>query len=631
MAGYSDSEVAELARTLQGKWAETNTTRDVRRQLRQRKLDPPLPPGWSRNIHIKHHTYEIDDANIVLRNRLVAAQVSIRVFAKSGKAQAQIDASNIRRFLDKVWLNFNSGYPSAHFLGTDAQVADGVWPAHVAWDQAWIDAALDAEDIDEYLQNAGLPFILETHDPLNVFMDMDRIQNPLRVVTIEEVVVGDLLNKRYKNTETGDEYSLLYNNGTFSQSSEPHSYDDLSHGFEEKVKIASVEDAEFVHRVLLEAPGIGGPEPLGLGKWPNLFKRPAWVFMAGDFSISTDPLERWKPITLGMYSMGNEVNMLRSARLNSGLLVGLPRLILVPDPDQGLGSVGDKEKPELIFNEDGTVTIPRGWKLAPLQLPTDTAEILDRAVVSVESELARYKPAAALTGTREEGVSSGYQQTVIADAAMTRLDPPLAIQSQGIKDILGLVLDGAKAIDEITEHKIDTLYVRTLNKGRASEGGNTSEVLALKASEIDDFEITVHQDSMSPTTRMSIIEAGRRARIAGEIDNIEFYENYCGYEDGVEMDKRATIQKMRDAMLPWAISTALERALAMATPQVPPVLGATGQPFGSPFAEPPQARGQPGGSAIPGYDATLVQHQPPKPAPAALQPSGGTAGMVRTA
>jgi len=630
MAGYTDNEAAELARDLQGKWSATNKTRSDRRQLRQRKLDPSLPPGWSKNIHIKHHTYEIDDSAIVLRNRLVAAQVSIRVFAKSGKAQAQVDASNIRRFLDKVWLNFNSGYPSAHFLGTDSQVADGVWCAHVAWDQAWIDAGLDTKDIDEYLQNAGLPFILETHDPLNVFMDMDRIQNPLRVVTIEEVVVGDLLNKRYKNTETGDEYSLVYENGKLDWSSEPKSYDDLSHGFEQTVTIASVEDANFVHRVLIEGEE-GNDRPLGLGKWDNLFKRPAWVFMAGDFSISTDPLERWKPIILGGYAMGNEVNMLRSARLNAGILVGLPRLILVPDPDKGLGPVGPKVQPELIFNEDGTVVVPDGWKLAPMQFPTDTAEILDRAIVSVEAENARYKPAAALTGTREEGVSSGYQQTVIADAAMTRLDPPLAIQSQGIKDILSLVLDGAKAIDEITDHKIDTLYVRTLNKGRASEGGNTSEVLALKAKEIDDFEITVHQDSMSPTTRMSIIEAGRRARIAGEIDNIEFYENYCGYEDGVEMDRRATIQKMKDGMVAWAIGMATERALALTTTQVPPVLGATGQPFGSPFAEPPQARGQPAGSAIPGYDATLSQPQPPKPAPAALQPSGGTAGMVRTA
>ena len=292
--GYTDNEAAELARDLQAKWGATNKTRGDRRLLRQRKLDPSLPPGWSKNIHIKHHTYEIDDSAIVLRNRLVAAQVSIRVFAKSGRALAQARASDIRRFLDKVWINFNSGYPSAHFLGTDAQVADGVWPAHVAWDQAWIDAALDAEDIDEYLQNAGLPFILETHDPLNVYMDMDRIQNPLRVVTIEEVVVGDLLNKRYKNTETGDEYSLVYENGTLGWSSEPKSYDDLSRGFEETVKIASVEDAGFVHRVLLE--GSAGQETLGLGKWPNLFKRPAWVFMAGDFSISTDPLERWKPI-----------------------------------------------------------------------------------------------------------------------------------------------------------------------------------------------------------------------------------------------------------------------------------------------------------------------------------------------
>jgi len=631
MAGYSDSEVAELARALQASWGTTNKTREERRQLRQRKLDPSLPPGWSQNIHIKHHTYEIDDAAIVLRNRLVAAEVTIRVFAKSGEAKAQEAASRIRRFLDKTWLNFNSGYPSAHFLGTDAQVADGLWPAHVAWDQAWIDAALEAEDIDEYLQNAGLPFVLETYDPLNVFVDMDRIQNPLRVVTIEEVVVGDLLNKRYKNTETGDEYSLVYERGTLSRSSEPKSYDDLSRGFEETVKIASVEDAGFVHRVLLEGPT--ADKNLGLGKWPNLFKRPAWVFMAGDFSISTDPLERWKPITLGMYAMGNEVNMLRSARLNSGLLAGLPRLIMVPDPDSGLGPVGAKEKPELIFNEDGTVVIPRGWKLAPLQFPTDTAEILDRAIASTEAENARYKPAPALTGTREEGVSSGYQQTIIADAAMTRLDPPLAIQSQGIKDILGLVLDGAKAIDEVTEGKIDTLYVRTLNKGRPSEGGNTSEVLALKAKEIDDFEITVHQDSMSPTTRITIIEEGRRAKLAKEIDNIEFYENYCGYEDGVEMDRRATLQQMKDALLPWAITKATERAVEMAAMRVPPtILGPTGEPISGPGAmQPPQARGVPFGSASPGLDATLAQPQPPKPAPAALQPSGGTAGMVRTA
>lgn len=631
MPGYSDSEAASLARELQNEWGATNEKRALRRRLRQRKEDPSLPPGWSKNVHIMHHTYEIDDSAIVLRNRLVAAEVSIRVFAKSGKVEAQQKASNIRRVLDKVWLNFNSGYPSAHFLGTDSQVADGVWCAHVAWDQGWIDAALAADDTDTYLQNHGFPFVLETHDPLNVFMEMNRIQHPRRVVCIDQVVVGDLMDKQYRDVG-GDEYYLNYDKDrdTIERVSEPASYDDRDRAFGKTVEIASVEDGDFVHRILMEGDK-GNDRSLGLGKWPNLFKRPAWVFMAGDFSNSTDPLERWKPLILGMYAMGNEVNMLRSARLNSGMLTGLPRIMLVPDPDKGLGDVGPKTKPELVFGEDGVVWVPEGWKVAPFEFPKNTAEILDRAIASVEVEANSYKPAPALTGAREEGVSSGYQQTVIADAAMTRLDPPLAIQSQGIRDILYLVLDGARTIDEITDHKIDTLYVRTLNKGRPSEGGNTSEVLALKASEIDDFEITVHQDSMSPTTRITIIEEGRRARLAGEIDNIEFYEAYCGYEDGVEMDRRATIQKMKDGMLPWAIATAQERALAMAATQVPPtILGPTGEPITSAMY-PPQSGGVPQGSAVPFMDATGVQPTPPTPAAMPIQPSGGTAGMVRTA
>lgn len=630
MPGYTDQEAAELARELQTEWTATNEKRDLRRQLRQRKLDPSLPPGWSKNTKIMHHTYEIDDTGIVLRNRLVAAEVSIRVFAKSGKPEAQQKASNIRRVLDKVWLNFNSGYPSAHFLGTDHQVFDGLWPAHVAWDQGWIDRALEADDIDEYLRNHGFPFVLETHDPLNVFMEMDRIQHPRRVVTIEEVVVGDLLDNKYRDAG-GDEYYLAYDKDrdTISQSSEPASYDDRDRAFGKTAEIASVEDGDFVHRVLIEGDK-GNERALGLGKWDNLFGRPAWVFMAGDFSPSTDPLERWKPLILGMYAMGNEVNMIRSARLNAALLAGLPRYTLVPDPDQQFGDVGNKTKPELEFGEDGMVIVPKGYKLAPLMFPTDSPDLLDKAVVSIERENASYKPAPALTGGREEGVSSGYQQTQMADAAMTRFDPPLAIQSQGIKDILGLVLDGAKAIDKVTEGKIDTLYVRTLNKGRTSEGGNTSEVLALKASEIDDYEITVHQDSMSPTTRITIIEEGRRALLNHEIDKIEFYENYCGYEDGVEMDRRAIIQQMKDAMMPWVIGKATERALAMAATQVPPtILGPTGEPITSAMY-PPQSGGVPQGSASPGVDATLAQPQPPRPATMPIQPSGGTAGMVRT-
>jgi hypothetical protein len=630
MPGYSDSEAAELARELQNEWAATNVKRDLRRQLRQRKLDPSLPPGWSKNTKIMHHTYEIDDSAIVLRNRLVAAEVSIRVFAKSGKVEAQQAASRIRRVLDKVWLNFNSGYPSAHFLGTDAQVADGVWPAHVAWDQGWIDAALEAEDIDTYLRNHGFPFVLETHDPLNVFMEMNRIQHPRRVVTIEKVVVGDLMEKQYRDAG-GDEYYLNYDKDRdlISRSSEPASYDDRDRAYGKTVEIASVEDGDFVHRVLMEGDK-GNERALGLGKWDNLFGRPAWVFMAGDFSNSTDPLERWKPIILGMYSMGNELNMLRSARLNSGMLTGLPRIMMQKDPDKGFGPVGPGAKPELEFGEDGVVWEPDGWKAVPFEFPKNTAEILDRAITSVEMEANSYKPAAALTGAREEGVSSGYQQTVIADAAMTRLDPPLAIQSQGIKDILGLVLDGARAIDKITDHKIDTLYVRTLNKGRPSEGGNTSEVLELKASEIDDFEITVHQDSMSPTTRITIIEEGRRARMAGEIDDITFYEDYCGYEDGVEMQNRAIKQKVRNGLVEWVISKAIEASVALSAAQVPPtILGPTGNPITSAMY-PPQAGGVPSGSASPGVDATLAQPQPPAPAPMALQPQGGTAGMVRT-
>ena len=631
--GLSDTEAAKLARDLQKEWGATNETRKTRRDLRQRKLDPPLPPGWSKNIHIKHRTYEIDDAVRVLRNRLLAATVSILVFAKSGEAKAQAAASRIRRFLDKLWLDFNSGYPSAHFLGTDSQVADGVWPAHLVWDQDWIDRGLEATDIDAYLKDAGVPFTLETPDPLNVFVEFDREKKPLRVVTMETVVIRDLLNRPYKD-EDGKKYWLDYDiiRKTIGKSSEPKTYDNLWGGnYAETITVACIEDSEFVHRILLDAPTSGGSEALGLGRWPNLFKRPAWVFMAGDFSNSTDPLERWKPLVLGMLSMGQEINMLRSARLNSGVMAGLWRLAFRPQADKGVGPVGDKPKPELTFNEDGTVSWPEGWDVGPFEFPTDAAELLDRAVASVEGELAKYKPAPALRGVREEGVSSGYQQALIAEAAMTDLDPPLAIQSQGIKDILYLVLDGAKAINEITDGKINTLYVRTLNEARTEEGGNTAEVLSLKADEIDDFEITVRQSSMSPTSRIAMWEEGRRARAAGEIDDIEMYESFFGYEDGVEMQRRAIEQKMCDGLLDWAIGVARERALANVAVQVPPtILGPTGQPIsgpGTPPMQPPQAGGVPTGSAGPGLDYTLNQPRPPAPAPVPVAPSGGQAGM----
>jgi hypothetical protein len=629
--GLTDTDAAKMARALQTEWSETNEIRATRRQLRQRKLDPPLPPGWSKNVHIKHRTYEIDDAVRVLRNRLLAANVSILVFAKSGEAKAQQAASRIRRFLDKLWIDFNCGYPSAQFLGTDSQVADGVWCAHLVWNQDWIDKGLEADDIDAYLKDAGVPFTLETPDALNVFVEFDRLKMPRRVVTIESLPVHDLLNKRYTDGK-GDEYSLTYDKHSgIDRTAEPKTYDDLwDGGFAETVEIASVEDSGFVHRVLLNAHTPTGEKDFGLGKWDNLFKRPAWVFMAGDFSNSTDPLERWKPLVLGMLSMGQEVNMLRSARLNSGVMAGLWRLAFRPQADKGLGPVGDKPKPELTFNEDGTVSWPDGWDVGPFEFPTDAAQLLDRAVASVEDELVRYKPAPALRGVREEGVSSGYQQALIAEAAMTDLDPPLAIQSQGIKDILYLVLDGAKAISEVTDGKIDTLYVRTLNQGRTEEGGNTAEVLSLKADEIDDFEITVRQSSMSPTSRIAMWEEGRRARAAGEIDDIEMYESFFGYEDGIEMQRRATEQKMYDAQIDQAIVIAsqivAQKVAARQPPAPPTILGPNGEPLAGSLT-PPQAGGVPTGSAAPGMDATLNQPRPPVPAAVPLGPSGGQAGM----
>jgi hypothetical protein len=631
--GLTDDEAARLARDLQTEWQPTNEIRLNRRLLRQRKLDPPLPPGWSKNVHIKHHTCEIDDAVRVLRNRLIASELSILVFAKSGEVKAQQAASRIRRVLDKVWIDFNSGYPSAQFLGTDSQVGDGVWCAHLAWDQDWIDKGLKAKDLDSYLKDSGLPFILETPDPLNVFVEFDRIKKPRRVVTIEKVVIGDLLNKTYTDGG-GATYSLGYDRSTrgISKFLEAKTYDNLWAGdFSETVTVAAIEDAEFVHRVLIEGPRSGDKQALGLGKWPNLFGRPAWVFMAGDFSNSTDPLERWKPLVLGMLSMGQEVNMLRSARLNSGVMAGLWRLAFRPQADKGLGAVGEKPKPELVFQEDGTVSWPDGWDVSPFEFPRDAAQLLDKAEASVEMELARYKPSAALRGQREEGVSSGYQQALIAEAAMTDLDPPLAIQSQGIKDILYLVLDGAKAISKITDGKIDTLYVRTLNEGRIGEGGNAAEVLSLKADEIDDFEITVRQSSMSPTSRISLIEEGRRARAAGEIDDIEFYESYCGYEDGVEMRNRAIKQRVRNGMIDWVISQAIEQSVAMAAAPTPPtILGPTGEPINSATMQPPQAGGVPAGAASPGLGGTLNQPLPPAPATIPVGAQGGQAGMVRT-
>jgi hypothetical protein len=632
MADLTDMQVAELAREMQAAGEAANKVRLTRRELRQRKLDPTLPPGWSKNVHIKHKTAEIDDAVTVLRNRLVAAPISILVFAKSGEAEAQESASRVRRFLKKVWLDLNSGYPSAHFNGTDSQVADGCWAAHVTWDQDWIDAALKAPDIDEFLRRTGLPFTLETPDLLNVYLDFDRKERPTRVVTIERIFVRDLVNKAYQDSD-GSQYWLDYDtsNKDLTKSSEPRTYDNLwESSFGEMVTMASFEDSDFVHRVVLEGPEEGKKRDYGLGKWPNLFGRPAWVFIPGDFSNSTDPLERWKPLVLNMYSIGQEVNMIRSARVNLGTMMGLPRIGFEKTEDKGFGPVGQEPKPELTFNEDGTYMVTPGWKLTKFEFPADAANSLDKAEASMEMEMARYRPPAALVGRREEGVSSGYQQSLVADAAMTHLDPPLKLQSQGIRDILSLVLDGAKAIKKLTASQVDRLYVRNLREYR-TDGRREAEVLELKIDDIDDYEITVRQSSMSPSSRIAAIEEGRRARAAGEIDDIELYEEFYGYEDGVEMQRRATEQKMYDSLIDEAISTAraiIQQKIAARTPTPPTILGPTGMPISGPgVPQQPGLAGLPLGAARPGLDATLAQPAPPGPQPAPVGPTGGQTGL----
>jgi len=628
MADLTDTQVAELAREMETAGASANKVRLTRRELRQRKLEPTLPPGWSKNVHIKHKTAEIDDAVTVLRNRLVAAPISILVFAKSGEAKAQESASRVRRFLDKVWIDLNSGYPSAHFNGTDSQVADGCWPAHVTWDQDWIDAALKTDDLDGFLRRTGLPFTLETPDLLNVYLDFDRKKRPIRVVTIERIFVRDLVNKPYQDSD-GSQYWLDYDtsNKDLTKSSEPRTYDNLwESSFGEMVTVASFEDGDFVHRVLLEGPEEGKRREYGLGKWPNLFGRPAWAFIPGDFSNSTDPLERWKPLVLNMYSIGQEINMLRSARVNMGVSAGLWRYRFTRQSDKGLGPVGKEPKPELEFNEDGTVTVPVGWDISPFEFPVDAANALDKAEASMEMEMARYRPPAALVGRREEGVSSGYQQALVADAAMTHLDPPLQLQSQGIRDILSLVLDGAKAIKKLTNDAVDRLYVRNLREDR-TDGRREAEVLELKIDDIDDYEITVRQSSMSPSSRVAAIEEGRRARAAGEIDDIELYEEFYGYEDGVEMQRRATEQKMYDSLIEEAITTAraiIQQKIAARTPTPPTILGPTGEPISGPGI--PQQQGPPLGAARPGIDATLAQPAPPGPQPMPVGPTGGQTG-----
>lgn len=631
MANLTDREAAGLAREMRDAGRAANGVRDTRRQLRQRKLEPPLPPGWSKNIHIKHKSAEIDSSIAILRNRLVAAPISILVYAKSGDANAQQAASKVRRFLDKGWMGLNIGSPSAHFVGTDSQVADGCWAAHLTWDQDWIDAALKAEDIDEFLKKAGLPFALETPDLLNVYPEFDRQKNPIRVASIESVFVRDLLNNEYTDAD-GVQYWLDYSTASkdFNKSSEPRTYDNLwDSAYGEAVEVATIEDAEHVQRVLLNGPDTGEKD-WGLGKWDNLFKRLSWAFIPGDFSNSTDILERWKPLVLGMYAIGQEVNMVRSARVNLGMMAGLPRLGFEALPDKGFGPVGSREKPELEFAEDGTFIPPTGWKLVPFEMPADAANSLDKAEVSLEMEMARYRPPAALVGRREEGVSSGYQQSLVADAAMTHLDPPLQLQSDGIRKILGLLLDGARAIKEVTGGQVDKLYVRNLRHYADSDGVKSEqELLELDIDSIEDFEITVSQSSLSPSSRIASIEEGRRARQAGEIDDLALYEEFYGYEDGVEMQRRATEQKMYDSLEDEAIAQAREiirqeaADRSPARPQQPTIVGPTGEPIsgpGAPLGEPPA------GAARPGLDATLAQPAPPGPQPQPVGPTGGQAG-----
>src|SRR3972149_5722629 len=246
MVSLSDTEAAQLAREMWTAGGGTNKVRETRRQLRQRKLEPPRPPGWSKNVNIKHRPAEIDAAITVLRNRLVAAPLSIRLFAKSGTATGQGAASDIRRFLDKAWLDMNSGSPSAPFLGTDSQVADGCWAAHLTWDQDWIDAALEAEDTDEFLRASGLPFVLETPDLLNVYPEFDRKKEPTRVASIETLFVRDLLNKEHSESD-GTKYWLGDNapNKQLLPVQEPRTYDNLwDAGYAERAELAVVEDCE---------------------------------------------------------------------------------------------------------------------------------------------------------------------------------------------------------------------------------------------------------------------------------------------------------------------------------------------------------------------------------------------------
>lgn len=642
-----DRDGAELAWTilsgLKRSFSDRNEIYPRRRRLRLREEQVSVPEAYA-GTALRHKTPALDFAIRQIDALLGENREQFTIYAVKDNQDNNKLADSCQKSVAALFEMLETFHPIEHprQLIHDGQVADGLGVEKITFNWEFFSKVKDTKGEDADWKTAFADYVKEKHelpwrravvDPETLYYEFDI--DGLSVVAEHGYARRSVLADIYEENASVMNALARIPISQFATSGNT----DIQHPSGgaltgEGGDVITVIEVWTRKELFVLSEQKDGTRDLML-RQRHPYKRPPYFFAPGIITGSENPLHKFQPLVLALYPTAQELNAVRTARLNAVFLSSFKPFYIEFES----GAYAEDEEGgglKVHFLMPGT-QIPsiKGGKIVPINW-TNLDE-LEKYEATLNNDWQKFAFSAILAGNAPaaSGESTAWATRMLRDQGMIQFNGVLRnyanMREEEVRFIFFLVSEVIK-MDIPISRRIETT-IKGKKRGKVELLYLTQEMCSAG------FDVNVRLTAGKAADRISIVEEYRRAHQAHEVPMRMVLEEGWQFENVSEIMDEVVDEDIRGQLMPKAMELIMQLAAQQAQDEIknnptpadqqaaavaqaqaasqPPPAGAP--PMGGPpaAAGPPPviSGGLPAGAVTAGMGQGLASQQIP-PAPA---------------
>lgn len=514
---YTAEQVKKIAKELQEQPGFADRDREMRdrRNLRYRRKHVNHP-RIKESLEVLSPIINRDIQRYV--RRMDAARMTLDVTAKVTGEEEK--ANKIKQYCRRSYVDIDRGVlftPSLRY--GDRQAGDGVGWGRLRLDPRFVEERLrftksgTLEGFSGEKGIIGIPFILETPDPIAVYYRPDRSE----VAEVGYLSEGGVrpLGDTTGETEARGAWAKVW-------------------------QVIRLEAEKFVYDLTFKGSVDQARDELFIVQ-ENIFGKAGYVPFGGLVTGSAMPLEAFQPLVVDLYPLVEQKNLLDTMQNNAADLTGAPMVYLrkgatgLRAEDYMLVTAPQAERPEFKMDTGtGVMEVPEGYE--PVAFSVSAGIDLLRAKEMNAADMADVGFPTILGAPQDVSARSGYDRARMEESVGYELSVPLGNRARAWRELFILQAEALKKLDvKVTIRAVHQDGERNFFDPAVARG--PGEEVTIEPDDFVDIDLEVGFSSETAASRIARSEEGIRLVEAGVKSETEFLEEDRRVED-VERAKR---------------------------------------------------------------------------------------------